>query len=639
MPYQYDIDKDMYELEEARLNANLAIKEIETKYRVKHMVLEASGQLTPEEFLALEEEDSNNESEDKRGVLRKLIDTILEKIRNFINSFKKDKAKWEDIKPDTEIETPVSEEDLRKYIKSGEFVSQKLDKVLETAQGSDMEAYKSAVREYEEATKDSAWMSTISSQLVADDINDETKKSAKRFIVKASIITAAIAVVNKISNTLNDIISLGNDKLPGTIGSLFGKMNANKEEVNKEAQKLCNMATEDLNHMGRFKKLINRIQDKTIKNMVKNRTAKNADATNKELQNQAENDGDGEVDKSKTIFNKKSWDGESIVKWINIALHGNLNMILDRSDPRPGFKDINKLAGYICTDRGLNHKGKLDADTVASKLKWIYGGNKPKEKTDSEYKPIINRMIGAKGARPIFFDLWGINYKKGILFDKFEQYKQFQRDLLKITNSFRSKCNMPEIKWDQSRAFEYIKLICSSDDPTKDHPWEKYIEDKNSNTKGMNTDDDDDDESDHKNARKEFIVKYYKKITSSELDALITKQKDKGVWSDNNYYGLTSEDMLYFPVDKFKDNINSFDQILERFRQKCRRKGWGNNDSDANAIITLAKNATSSNGNIMRWRKSDLNEFIEDANKKHDGGGDLFLQCLTEAGFSTKFAW
>ena len=94
MPYQYYIDKDMYELEEARLNANLAIKEIETKYRVKHMVLEASGQLTPEEFLALEEEDANNESKDKRGVLRKLIDTILEKIRNFINSFKKDKAKW-----------------------------------------------------------------------------------------------------------------------------------------------------------------------------------------------------------------------------------------------------------------------------------------------------------------------------------------------------------------------------------------------------------------------------------------------------------------------------------------------------------------------------------------------------------------
>lgn len=627
MPYQYDIDKDMYELEEARLNANLAIKEIETKYRVKHMVLEASGQLTPEEFLALEEEDANNESEDKRGVLRKLIDTILEKIRNFINSFKKDKAKWEDIKPDTEIETPVSEEDLRKYIKSGEFVSQKLDKVLETAQGSDMEAYKSAVREYEEATKDSAWMSTISSQLVADDINDETKKSAKRFVVKAAVITAAIAVVNKISNTLNDIISLGNDKLPGTIGSLFGKMKANKEEVNEEAQKLCNMATEDLNHMGRFKKLINRIQDKTVKNMIKNRTAKNADATNKELQNQAEDDGPGESNKSITIFGEQ-WKEKGIISWINTALNGNLKTLLDHNNPRPAFSDGGKLDKYLYNNEGL--MGGNSVATVVSSLVGFVNG-KGSKKQNKIYPGFINRISG--NDRPIFFDLWGIRYRPIFFkfFNTLEKYVEFQRNLLKICNEYRSKKNLPTISWSDERAIQYIKIIVGDKNSETGNSWEHYIEDQNNQGQQQNGNQNTNNTTD---SQYTFIATYYKKYNLNDLQKELTdlEETDKKHNFSNDFYGFPRSSVIQdFPLEK-----NEIEKFWDNFKKYDAKQMGIQEDSDK--INQLSKRANHyAEGNIFRWTREGMDAFKDDAKSIHNNAGSLFENRLKQSGWSDKY--
>ena len=627
MPYQYDIDKDMYELEEARLNANLAIKEIETKYRVKHMVLEASGQLTPEEFLALEEEDSNNESEDKRGVLRKLIDTILEKIRNFINGFKKDKAKWEDIKPDTEIETPVSEEDLRKYIKSGEFVSQKLDKVLETAQGSDMEAYKSAVKEYEEATKDTAWMSTISSQLVADDINDETKKSAKRFIVKAAVITAAIAVVNKISNTLNDIISLGNDKLPGAIGSLFGKMNANKEEVNEEAQKLCHMATEDLNHMGRFDKFIRKIQDKTVKNMVKNRSAKNADATNKELQNQAENDGPGESNKSITIFGDQ-WKKQGIVHWVNTALNGNLKTLLDHDNPRPDFSDGGKLDKYL-----YNNKGLIEGNSVATVTSSLVGfvNGKGSKHQNKIYPGFINRISGSD--RPIFFDLWGIRYRPTWFkfFNTLEKYVEFQRNLLKICNDYRAKKNLPTISWSDERAIHYLKIITGEKNSETGNSWEHYIEDQNNQGQQQNGNQNNNNTTD---SQYDFIDTYYKKYN---LDALQKELKDleetdKKHNFSNDFYGFPRSSVIRdFPLKE-----NEIEEFWNDFKKYDVKQMGINEDSDK--INQISKKANHyAKGNIFRWTREGMDAFKDDVKSIHTNAGSLFEDRLKRSGWSDKY--
>lgn len=627
MPYQYDIDKDMYELEEARLNANLAIKEIETKYRVKHMVLEASGQLTPEEFLALEEEDANKESEDKRGVLRKLIDTILEKIRNFINSFKKDKAKWEDIKPDTEIETPVSEEDLRKYIKSGEFVSQKLDKVLETAQGSDMEAYKSAVREYEEATKDSAWMSTISSQLVADDINDETKKRAKRFIVKASIITAAIAVVNKISNTLNDIISLGNDKLPGTIGSLFGKMKANKEEVNKEAQKLCNMATEDLNHMGRFNKFIRKIQDKTVKNMIKNRTAKNADATNKELQNQAEDDGPGESNKSITIFGGQ-WEEKGIISWINTALNGNLKTLLDHNNPRPAFSDGGKLDKYLYNNKGLM-EGNSVATVVSSLVGFVNGkGSKQQNKI---YPGFINRISG--NDRPIFFDLWGIRYRPAFFkfFNTLEKYVEFQRNLLKICNEYRSKKNLPTISWSDERAIQYLKIITGEKKSETGNSWEHYIEDQNNQGQQQNGNQNTNNTTD---SQYTFIATYYKKYNLNDLQKELKdlEETDKKHNFSNDFYGFPRSSVIQdFPLEE-----NEIEEFWDNFKKyDAKQMGIQEGSDKINQISKKANHYAK--GNIFRWTREGMDAFKDDVKSIHNNAGLLFENRLKRSGWSDKY--
>ena len=629
MSDQYDIDRDMYELEEARLNANLAIKEIETKYRVKHMVLEASGQLTPEEFLALEEEDGNNESEDKRGVLRKLIDTILEKIRNFINGFKKDRAKWEDIKPDTEIETPVSEEDLRKYIKSGEFISQKLDKVLETAQGSDMEAYRSAMKEYEEATKDTAWMETISSQMVADDVNDETKKSAKRFIVKASVITAAIAVITKISQTLDNIIGLGNDKLPGAVGSLFGKMNAKKEDIDQEAQKLCNKATEDLNHMRRFRKYINKIQDKAVKNIIKNRTAKNADATNKELHGQAEDEGPGESDKSRTIFGKQWTDGKQhIVSWVNTALHGNLKTLLDYDTSRPNFVDGGKLDRYIYNDRGLMEGNSVA--TVANNLVNFHNGAGSKHQ-NKVYPGFINRISGSE--RPIFFDLWGIRYQHGIikLFNTLEKYVEFQRNLLKICNEYRSKKNLPTISWSDDRAIQYLKIITGDKNSESGESWEHYIEDQNNQGQQQQNGGQNNTTGDQYN----FLDTYYKKFDLKTLEDKITKlaDQDKNKFS-NGFYGFSRNEIM----NNFYRKDNEEAKLEESFRlNNADNMGMQEKSDKINRIFELARKY-SQGGNLFRWTEENMKKFQSVVSKEvHEKAGREFEARLRNFGWSDKY--
>ena len=74
-------DRDMYELAEAEAKLDLALKQIESKYYIKHIIMESSGEFTPEEIIAMEAEDAENEAKDKRGAIRRFIDTIIKKIQ------------------------------------------------------------------------------------------------------------------------------------------------------------------------------------------------------------------------------------------------------------------------------------------------------------------------------------------------------------------------------------------------------------------------------------------------------------------------------------------------------------------------------------------------------------------------------
>lgn len=632
MSDHYDIDRDIYELEEAQLKANLAMKEIDAKYRVKHMVLEASGQLTPEEFLALEEQDENQKSEDKKGVLQKLIETILEKIRNFLKLFKKDRAKWEDVKPDTEIETPVSEEDLRKYIKNGEVISEKLDNVLKAAQGSSLEEYEKAMREYEEATKDNAFMDSITSELVGNDIDKDTKKGVKRFMVKAGTITAALAVAKKLGEGFDAILSILNETVPGKAGKLFADMKIDKEVADKQTNRLAQAMRAGVQHVGSFRTMAENAYKSIGKEISKDRQSKNYEATRDEMFKQQDNV-KGKADIKRVVFGKENNDGSTILDWINGPLHGNLNTLVGRTESRPKFSDIGAFTPYLFNNKLIMSKGSINA--VVRDLVTPPKGLDPD--LSKCYEIFKKRVSGDADSRPIFFDLWGIGYRKFLkIFDVYKEYEKLQRDLLKICNEYRKAIKKPEITWSEERAIDYLKIITTgSKNITNGNSWEQYIEDQGRSKKkpaagagssGTAT----------TAGQLDFINKCYKTMSYSDLFGSDgTGKKDGKLASikaeDNHYWGFSADEVRLFATDRFKDkSINSFDDIIQSFKDHN-----GDIGSDLDDIVRLAKQW--STGNIMRWTRKRMEDFKKAANHEHKGSADKFINELHDAGWNDKY--
>lgn len=626
----YNIDRDIYELEEAGLKADLAMKEIDAKYKIKHMVLESSGQLTPEEFLALEEKDNDQKSEDKKGVLQKLIKTILEKIRNFLNMFKKDKTKWEDIKPDTEIETPVSEEDLRKYIKNGEVIREKLDKVLETAQGSSMEDYQNAMREYEEASKDNAFMDSITSELVGNDIDNDTKKNVKRFMVKAGTITAAIAVAKKLGEGFDAILSLLNDTIPGETGKLFAKMKIDKDTALEQSNHLTHAMQSGSQRVGSFRRVTETAYKNISKNISKSRESKNYEATRKELFDQEDNV-KGKADMKKTAFASHNND-DTILGWIDGPLHGDLNSIIDRGESRPKFKDIGALEPYVFKDKNIMTRQDLNK-TLTDLLN---PANVHDTTLDKCYETFKRRVSGDKDAKPIFFDLWGICFRKFMkVFGDYDGYLQLQRNLFKLCNMYRKAIKKREIAWNENLAKDYLKIITTGDkNELNGNSWEHYIEDqghsKKSSTSSGST-------SSSTAGAEDFLNKCYKTMSYEALFGSDGSGKKDGKLvslkaEDNHYWGFSLQEVQLFANDRFKDkSMDSFADVINYFKMHNEDIG-----TDRQAIIDIAKKWCI-RGNIMRWTKTNMEKFKDEANRTHRGAGDAFLRTLDAAGWTPKY--
>lgn len=360
-----EIDRDIYELAEAELKANLAFSQIESKYRVKHMIMESSGQFTNEELLAMEEADKEAESGDKRSVIRKLIDKIIEKIRSFLNKFKRIKEDHE-IGPDDDVNMPVSEDDIRAYIKSADTITEKLDKVLQAAKGDSKKAYDDALKEYEQATQNADWLDNISDEVLNAEKNAKAGKKIGHYIIKGSIVMAAIAAARKILETGEKVAVLTGEAIASgagkAAGALFGHFKESDVNVENEAKNLSSKVNALTGKTGRLESFFNKVLNRKSKNMDEDQKKKDYDANKAALDEEGENR-TGNVDYKKTAFNKKK--DVDLFPWLNQYFNGNLRDLGGYDTPRPNYVNEDQMKKYLI-DTNVGVLGKLAKFTQAT---------------------------------------------------------------------------------------------------------------------------------------------------------------------------------------------------------------------------------------------------------------------------------
>ena len=379
-----EIDRDIYELAEAELKANLAFSQIESKYRVKHMIMESSGQFTNEELLAMEEADKEAESGDKRSVIRKLIDKIIEKIRSFLNKFKRIKEDHE-IGPDDDVNMPVSEDDIRAYIKSADTITEKLDKVLQAAKGDSKKAYDEALKEYEQATQNADWLDSISDEVLNAEKNAKAGKKIGHYIIKGSIVMAAIAAARKILETGEKVAVLTGEAIASgagkAAGALFGHFKESDVNVENEAKNLSSKVNALTGKTGRLESFFNRVLNRKSKNIGEDQKKKDYDANKAALDEEGENR-TGNVDYKKTAFNKKK--DVDLFPWLNQYFNGNLKDLGGFDTPRPNYVNEDRMRKYLVDTNG---------DIFERISKWAQEDAHSEEYSGDVYLELADRKI------------------------------------------------------------------------------------------------------------------------------------------------------------------------------------------------------------------------------------------------------
>lgn len=444
-----EIDRDIYELTEAELKTKLALGQIESKYRVKHMVMESSGQFTNEELLAMEEADKEAESGDKRSVIRKLIDTILEKIRSFINRFKKSKDTYE-LGPDDEVNMPVSEDEIRAYIKSADTITEKLDKVLQAAKGDSKKAYDDALKEYEEATQNADWLDSISDEVLNAEKNAKAGKKVGNYIIRGSIIMAAIAAAKKILEAgekvtvaVGEAIASGTGKVAGTVAgassSLFGRFKEKDIDIENEANNLGSKINKLTTRIGKLDKFFNKVLNRKATNMKREKFLKDNEANKDALDDEAD-------DLEKTAFNKHR--DVDFFPWFNKYFKGNLDELASHKYGRPNYNknDKEKMSRYFINTNGgvgdvATKAGKKIAKGAADLLHRVTGESVEDDldvdeiltesKKDKDFNTVVNGLRAEnqlwsnrfkekkiKGGKVDYIATQDVNFDSGVIVHK-----------------------------------------------------------------------------------------------------------------------------------------------------------------------------------------------------------------------------
>lgn len=379
-----EIDRDIYELAEAELKANLAFSQIESKYRVKHMIMESSGQFTNEELLAMEEADKEAESGDKRSVIRKLIDKIIEKIRSFINKFKRIKEDHE-IGPDDDVNMPVSEDDIRAYIKSADTITEKLDKVLQAAKGDSKKAYDDALKEYEQATQNADWLDSISDEVLNAEKNAKAGKKIGSYVIKGSLVMAAITAARKILETGEKVATLTGEAIASgagkAAGALFGHFKESDVNIENEAKNLSSKVSTITGKTGRLETFFNKVLNRKSENIDRDQKKKDYDANKEALDEEGENR-TGNVDYKKTAFNKKK--DVDLFPWLNQYFNGNLRDLGGYDTPRPNYVNEDQMKKYLIDTNG---------DIFERISKWAQEDAHSEEYSGDVYLELADRKI------------------------------------------------------------------------------------------------------------------------------------------------------------------------------------------------------------------------------------------------------
>lgn len=623
-------DRDMYELAEAEAKLDLALKQIESKYYIKHIIMESSGEFTPEEIIAMEAEDAENEANDKRGAIRRFIDTIIKKIQEFINGFKKNKETYDTIRPDDEINMPVSEEDIRKYTKTVNIVSDKLEAAIKAAEGSDKAAYDKAIEEYDNAVKELDQMEDISDAVINAENREKDSKSFKRFVVKGIVITAAIEAIKKVDNVLESVLGSLSESAASAAGTISGKLFAHfdkeKADVDQMSKNLASKLGNISGKIGKMRKSIDKALKEKDNIHRKKKLIKDAEATS-DTADELDDDIVGETDISKFMGRRHNGD-YTVISFIKRVANDNLDKLTTDKNPRPKYSDEGKIYGHLVD---MGKKGIFEK--ISDAFKASHRADKAKDKVGMKgigthlvdrgmaKKLFEDRFNGGKG-KPVFFDLWGIFYHGG--FGGLDNYVANMEILLDVYNDVRKNdLKKNPIKWDKNIAMAALKDIF-----TTDKGWNSYQEDETKSKSTAAT-----SVSKNNPDANSFLIDNYRTMSkndlSNKLNDIIKNGKASTITSSSIFsFGTFGNVISDFSLSD--GDINYLDSLKNDMRNK-----FGN---DFN-VIERALNKASIKGNWFRMKYSTYNQLKKDLKYefKNDNRVNDVINVLQDHGWKEKY--
>ena len=228
------------------------------------------------------------------------------------------------------------------------------------------------------------------------------------------------------------------------------------------------------------------------------------------------------------------------------------------------------------------------------------------------------------GGSPIFFDFWGVFFRKG----KIEEYKKRQHELFDAYNKYRNDNGMKPIIWGESQARKALEAMSSNksvDD--RGNAW-VYDEDKGKsstskkNNKSQNVD----------GGKNKFILKFYQTKSTNDLvkdlTTYIKEAQEKNVSNvdENNVYGISVNNIkVDFPTDY--NGGDRKQRFISSFEEKLKSDNSLNGAKGIDSLITKAK----SNG--LKWEKADLDEYRNSSN------GTVKKACNIMISTMQRFGW
>lgn len=452
------IDRCIYEIAESVYDSEISFKKIDSDYNTMKLIFESG---INSEGIVLEEENVKKDNA-KKGVIRTLIDGIINKIQKLINFFK-GKDDESVIKPDDKAESSISEEDFRDSTNKLDVVGQKLDSLIEAAKGNDKDKYKKALQEYDDAVNDlNKRNKEMLKNVKEDDKNFKETHAKKHYVIKGVGIGAGIYVVRKaMKKAKANAETLKNNESDQLLLDIFDNSDEREEALRGLVARCGKIVSEG----GKFREIINDITYGISGFNKKNKNNKNDPSNDNDDNNDETDEDNGDVVES-VIRKSKGDNGDKAFKgtlqeWLVKYCRGDLDNSLKIKEPRPKFTDSSKLSPYLINTNKTGFLSMLKSDASEKSLR-------------KRVRGFVNRE---NRTAPIFFDIWGLFYTNPKI--SLDEYVESQKKLLDQVRKIREEEKMPRLLWDKSAAFYYLTQATRLE-PTKHnkYSWSCYIMDR-----------------------------------------------------------------------------------------------------------------------------------------------------------------